>query len=206
MGIRLELMARWTPNYLLCRELEKVSAATTNALQELVKKYAPLTKTDSIGEREPAKTLQEKRTAMARKHTALVDALVAAVGRDEAVAVGRDAMFRVGKKLGTETRDRLGVGENPRDLVKAAKILYRVLGIHFEVEWLNPTSAVLFVDRCALAKEYSDVTCLVLSATDEGVVEGLNSAMRMQFDDRIAKGCSKCNATIRLNSKGGKRN
>ncbi len=67
--------------------------------------------------------------------------------------MGREALFKVGIQLGRKNRERLGVGDSPRDLVKAAKIMYRVLGIDFSVEWLGPEQGILTVDRCAFSKE-----------------------------------------------------
>ncbi len=194
-------MEHWTPSSILHRELENVHNRTTNALKALLKSHVPNRANEAKPkETQPSAGLEEKRAVMAREHNALVEALAEALGRDEAVRLGREAMFRVGEELGSETRRRLGVGDNPQDVVKAAKVLYRVLGISFEVEWRGPADATLFVDRCALAKDYSEITCLVLSATDEGVVKGLNPKMRMAFKNRITNGCSKCTADIKLKS------
>jgi hypothetical protein len=74
--------------------------------------------------------------------------------------------------------------------------MYHVLGITFNVEWLGPNQALLTVDRCALAKNYSKLTCEVLSATDEGVVNGLNSNIIMKFEKMITDGCKVCTAKI----------
>jgi hypothetical protein len=74
--------------------------------------------------------------------------------------------------------------------------MYRVLGINFNIEWLGPNQALLTVDRCALAKNYSEVTCKVLSATDEGVVSGLNPKIMMKFEKTITGGCDVCTARV----------
>ena len=118
---------------------------------------------------------------MAQTHAKLVEALEAAVGHDKAVALGRESLFSVGVNLGKQTRSKLGVGDNPKDLIKAAKILYRILGIEFHLEWLDESNAVAIINRCALAEQYSKLTCEVLSATDEGVIKGLQPNVTMQF-------------------------
>jgi len=74
-----------------------------------------------------------------------------------------------------------------------------VLGIDFDVEWLGKTSASLFVHKCDLAKEYAEVTCLILSATDEGVINGLQPTANMKFKNKITDGSSKCIAEIKFN-------
>jgi hypothetical protein len=196
VGLRLVLLEKWTPNYILSRELDHVARVTESALQETLKIRAPQAAQKMLSLKKQSKNLDEKRDAMAKQQVQLVDALVNALGKDDAVAAGRKALFEAGKKLGMETRRRLGAGENTEDLVRAAKILYRVLGINFTVEWHTPTHATLTVDRCALAKDYSEVACFVLSATDEGVVEGLDGTLQMHFKDRITNGCSKCTAEI----------
>ena len=206
MGLKLDLLAFWTPKYFLSRELDKVKYSTISALRELAEAYVPSEKLGSTREKEPTGSLESRRRMMAKEHEALVNTLIAAIGRDKTVTVGRKVMFEVGKKLGEDIRDRLGMGKNLQDLVKAAKILYLVLGINFCVEWKNQTNAVLVVNRCTLANEYSDTTCLVLSATDEGVVKGLNENVQMQFEDRIPKGCSTCTACVKLKPKGGQLN
>jgi len=206
MGLRLALLEKWTPNYILNRELDRVTNITESALLETLKTRAPEASLKTLDAKKPAKTLEEKRDNMAKQQVLLVDALVQALGKDEGVAAGRKALFEAGKLLGLETRRRLGAGENTADLVRAAKILYRILGIHFNVEWHTPTHATLTVDRCALARAYSEVACLVLSATDEGVVEGLDSSMQMHFKNRITNGCSTCTAEITAKAKEGIKN
>ena len=133
---------------------------------------------------------------MAKRHNVLVNALAEALGREAAVKVAREALFKVGLQLGSQNRSKLGVGDSQGDLVKAAKIMYNILGISFNVEWLGPKHAILTVDQCTLAQNYSELTCEVLSATDEGVVQGLNPNMSMKFEKRITCGCKVCTAKI----------
>jgi hypothetical protein len=133
---------------------------------------------------------------MAQTQARLVEVLEAAVGHEQAVKLGREALFTVGRNLGKEARSKLGVGNSQKDLMRAAKILYRVLGIGFELEWIGNTSAQLTVNRCALAEQYSKQTCEVLSATDEGVVTGLHPHTAMRFRHYMTDGCGTCTADI----------
>jgi hypothetical protein len=199
MGIKLIFLGLWTPRYVISRELDKVTAITNNALREALKTYAP-DAPDEIAQKEPPpRSVEAKRSKMANEHKVLVESLIKALGKEKAVKIGREALFKAGEKLGTETRLRLGVGNSRGDLVKAARILYRVLGINFRVEWQDETHSNLVVDRCDLAKDYSELTCTVLSATDEGVVKGLNPNMNMKFERWLTSGCSNCIARISQN-------
>jgi len=197
MGFKLLVLSLWTPKFVIRRMLTQISNDTTAALKSL--------STDFTGESQgifPSKdahnseTIEQRRAAMASQHAQLVDALVAAQGRDSALNLGRAAVFQVGRDLGAQARSSLGVGNNPADLIRAAKILYRVLGIEFAVEWTGNEAATLVVNRCALAKEYSNLTCSVLSATDEGVMQGLNPDAKMKFRETITAGCPQCKADI----------
>lgn len=198
MGIKLFILSKWTPDYVLRKELDRVHKLTTNALKALLEIYAPNAFAKIASEMAlPLGNVEEKRTAMAKAHVLLVDALSEAVGRDQAIILGRKTLFEVGKSLGKETRKKLGIRDS-QDLIKAAKVLYRVLGITFEVEWQGKTTATLIVNHCALAEEYSELTCMVLSATDEGVIRGLEPNVNMSFKERMTSGCSKCTAQIQF--------
>ncbi len=198
MGLRLTLLDWWTPKQLVYRELDRVATKTTNALKEVIKNNTSI----QVGGEDLhlSGSLEQRRTAMTKLHKALVEALIEAVGKDQAITLGREALFRVGRELGDESRRRLGV-QKPNDLVKAANIMYRVLGIEFRVNWTDKTKAVLTVHHCALAKEYSELTCQILSATDEGTINGLMPNVRMQFKDKLTGGCSTCTAEITLEEK-----
>ena len=202
MGLRLLILSWWTPEYIIRKELEKISDKTTIALKALISKYAAKTIDAPNQKQQPSKSgIQEQRTAMAQTHEKLVEALATAVGREEAVKVGREALFLVGQSLGKQARSSLGVSDSPNDLTRAAKILYRVLGIEFHLEWHDQLSATLIIDQCALAKQYSKLTCEVLSATDEGVINGLQPNLAMKFREYMTSGCKNCWADINLDEK-----
>jgi hypothetical protein len=200
VGLRLLILSWWTPKYIIRKELENISDRTTSVLKALISKHG--VKQDEITIQEPQPTnIQEQRTAMAQTQAKLVETLAAAVGHDEAVKLGREALFLVGQNLGKQTRIRLGVSDNPNDLTKAAKILYRILGIEFHLEWHDRSSATIIIDQCALASQYSKLTCEVLSATDEGVIKGLQPTLTMKFKEYMTNGCKNCWADIYLNGK-----
>ena len=200
MGLRLLVLGWWTPNYIIRRELKNISSQSTTALKALIAEHAS-GKVDDTQKLQHPKSIQEQRAIMAQIQAKLVEALEAEIGRDEAVKLGREALFSVGQNLGKQTRSRLGVGDNPKDLIKAAKILYRVLGIEFHLERLDRSNAKAIIDRCALAKQYSKLTCEVLSATDEGVINGLQPNVTMQFKEYMTSGCDNCRADIHFDEK-----
>ncbi len=195
MGLRLLILEQWTPNFVIRGELSKVSTQTTEALKTLLAAHSAQLPIENSNQKNPT-SIQEQRARMAQNHAKMVEALEAAVGREKAVALGREAMFAVGVNLGKQIRRKLGVGDNPKDLIRAAKILYHILGIEFHMGKLTQTNAEAIIDRCALAQQYSKLTCEVLSATDEGVIKGLQPNAVMQFKKYMTSGCQTCNAHI----------
>ena len=200
MGLKLLILSLWTPKYIIRKELENISDRTTTTLEALMSKYA-VEKTDTRNQKQQRSSIQEQRKAMAQTHAKLVEKLEAAVGHEDAVRLGREALFSVGQDLGIQARRRLGVSDKPKDLTRAAKILYRILGIKFHVEWLDNSNAKAIIDQCALSQQYSKLTCEVLSATDEGVMKGLQPNVTMKFREYMTSGCKTCRADIRSNEK-----
>jgi hypothetical protein len=200
MGLRLQFLYWWTPSFVIKRELGNLSCQTTDALQRLLTVYAI---EQIIPNNQPlaSKNIKEQRAVMAQTHTKMVEALAAVVGHDKAVALGRESLFAVGINLGKETKSKLGVDENPNDLIKASKILYRILGIDFHLEWQDSSNAVAVIERCALSEKYSKLTCEVLSATDEGVIAGLQPNVEMKFQEYITGGCPNCRANLNFKQK-----
>lgn len=201
MGLRLLILSWWTPKYIIRKELENISARTTKALKAVISTCA--TKQIDLAnlKQHPSTNIQEQREAMAQTQAKLVEMLATAVGRDEAIKLGRESLFLVGKILGKQSRTRLGVSDNPNDLTRAAKILYRVLGIEFHLEWHDKSKATVIIDKCALSKQYSKLTCEVLSATDEGVINGLQPNLTMKFKEYMTSGCKNCLAEINFSAK-----
>jgi predicted ArsR family transcriptional regulator len=196
MGLKLVLLWGWTPKWIITRELANVADVTSGALLQVLQDHAP-DAAAKFGVSVAPRGLEEKRVAMAKTHTTLVCALVDALGREEAVRLGRNAMFKAGQALGEQTRTRLGV-KTASDMFRAAKVLYRVLGISFTIQQVTHEIAVMEVHRCTLASEYSELTCTVLSAADEGVIHGLYPKAQMTFKDKITGGCTRCTAEIKF--------
>jgi hypothetical protein len=196
VGLRLLILSWWTPKYIIHRELEDISDKTTTALKTLISKYTAKSFDTTNQNQPPPTSIREQRAAMAQTQTKLVETLAAAIGQEEAIKLGRETLFMVGQNLGKQARSRLGVGDSPKDLAKAAKILYQILGIEFHLQWHDQSKATIIIDKCALAKQYSILTCKVLSATDEGVIKGLQPNLTMKFKKYMTSGCENCRADI----------
>jgi len=201
MGIRLLILSLWTPNFVIRKELENISGETIKALQALIFEYSK-EEIEFMGSNQQRSTsIKDRRAFMAQTHARMVETLEAALGREETVRIGREVLFSVGENLGMQTRSRLGIGDSEKDLVRAAKVLYRVLGIQFHLDWIDKSNAVAVIDRCALSEKYSELSCQVLSATDEGVMQGLQPNVSMRFMQFMTGGCKNCKASIRFNQK-----
>jgi hypothetical protein len=198
VSLKLLLASVWLPNYVLKGELEKVAATTTDALRSLLEEVAPdeLQKV-SMEIKPPTGSIEERRAVMATNHSLLVKALSDGIGHDRAVEVGREALFKVGVRLGKESRKRLGVGDSVEALLMAARVMYSVLGIRFTFSGEGGEHCIE-MQRCALSEHYSELTCTVLSAIDEGVVRGLNPRASMSFKRKITSGFPTCTAYVTI--------
>lgn len=196
MGLKLRIASYWMPEIFLIPEIDRVAEVTVKCLDLLLEKYAPLKyKTIIHEELKMEGNLEKRRKIMATAHNVRVKALINSVGYDDALAIGRKALFKAGLKLGQEANDRLGVGNSLQDLIRAAQILYRVLGIEFKIEE-SGNQITMIVDKCSLSNYYTAETCKILSAADEGVVQGLNENIHMNFTQRITEGHLRCLACI----------
>ncbi len=196
MSIRLKIASLWLPDFILKKELDNVAKNTIDGLNSVMEKYTPWKMEKIIKEDEVLTgTIEERRAIMAKAHNNRIKALIEELGYENAVQIARGAMFEVGYGLGQEARRKLGVGNDFKDLELAARILYKILGIEFKLE-NESGNVIMIVNRCALSKYYSSETCMILSATDEGMVRGLNGNMSMEFKERITEGASECIACI----------
>ncbi len=196
MNIKLLLLSIWMPEFILINELEKTSGITNKYLDILLKRYSipiPTVKNPLKG------NLKERQLIMATGHNIRVKSLIDELGFECALKMGRTELFKAGYIMGCDAKKRLGV-KTVKDAIVAARIIYRVLGIHFTVED-NGKDIVLRINSCELATQYSPETCQIMSAADEGVLKGLNKKMSMKFTKRITEGAEECTACISIDSK-----
>jgi hypothetical protein len=195
MNIKLSLMSLWIPKFVLINELKQTSNITNEYIDNLFERYSipkPPVNENLVG------NLQEQRLIMAKNHNTSLNTLIEVLGFDKAVMVGRKEMFKAGYKMGLNIKKRLNV-KDIDDAIIAARIIYRVLGINFTVEE-NGKDILLRIKSCELASLYTSQTCEIMSATDEGVLKGLNDKMSMKFLTRITEGADECTACIKIKS------
>lgn len=198
MNFKLLLASFWMPDFLLIPELDKVAEVTVGCLDQLLEKHAPDEfKSISKDELVLEGNINKRRKQMAVAHNIRVKLLIDALGWEDALIIGRKSLFKAGLHLGREARERLDVGDDFKDLIRAAGILYRVLGIEFQIK-RSRNDIFMIVERCSLSNYYSPETCKILSAADEGVVQGLNENIHMKFTQRMTEGYGKCEACINL--------
>ena len=203
MSFRLKVANALASKSLLGRELGRVAELTTAVLNELVEDHAPGRLETLVGEDLPMEgDLGDRRRAMADAHSRRVSALVDVLGEEEAVRLARKRMGPAGERLGAEARTRLGVDGSMDDLVSAAELLYKVLGIEFEMEEKEGGSVTLHIGRCGLAEGYEGITCHIMSAADEGMIRGLNPHASMVFQHRMTEGADECVAHIQIDEGG----
>lgn len=199
MGFKLRILSFWTPECLLKKGLDELAVSTIKGLELLLEEKAKnsmLRMPYSYGDNIILKgDLKNRRIEMCRSHNKLVKTLITVFGYDKAIELGREAMFQEGFSLGLKFKKILGVGNSLEDLIRAARILYNVLGIEFCIEE-RESNVVMIVNHCSLAEYYDSDTCMILSAADEGVIQGLNSDIKIKFIQKITEGCNKCIASI----------
>lgn len=203
MGIKLRILSWWTPEWFLKKGLDELALSTIGGLEGLLfEDKQEFDKAKTLNNFHLKGNLDERRRIMANTHNKLIKILIDNLGRDEAMELGRKIMFKEGLDLGRKFRDTLGVEDSLEDLIAAARILYKVLGIEFTVREIsntdNTTERAMVVNRCLLSEYYTSDTCRILSAADEGVVQGLNPQIKMKFTERITEGAECCLASLYL--------
>ncbi len=204
MNIKLFLLSIWVPHYFLKKELNLLAKATLNQLDQLLQMYSPQRLSEIPELKLPFKgNLEDIRAKMAQEHNIRVKILSDSLGPEDTVKIARPLMFKTGYELGLDIKTRLGLSDDLNDLIKAAQLLYQVLGIEFEFHEDNSCKSYhlkrcIIIKHCTLARYYLPLTCQVLSGTDEGVVNGLNSQVQMVFLEKITEGAPACIAAIEM--------
>jgi hypothetical protein len=105
----------------------------------------------------------------------------------------RDRLHENARRLGARLRRRLGI-EGVDETLAAARALYRVIGIDLE----PGSGGAVTIGRCYFADFYSGRVCRLISALDEGLVDGLSGGGRLRFSERMTEGCDACRARLHL--------
>lgn len=195
MSARLSLAEVWLPKGTVRRELLRVEETSNRALDSVLSERVPSWKAPPL---EPTEGSPESiRARMAKGHRARVEVLLRELGREEGTRLGREAVFEAGEELGKEARARLKVGDGPRDIERAARVLYKVLGIDIQIT-ISGGQGEMRVMRCSLSSHYTQDTCSVLSAMDAGMFHGLSPRIELHFIESITSGKEECLASLKL--------
>lgn len=113
MGIRLQILSWWTPEWLLKKGLNELASATIQGLEELLMENPP-NKNYYLKQVILNDNLDEKRKLMAHIHNKLVKSIIDYMGREDGISRGREVMFQKGLILGQRFRKILGVKKSER--------------------------------------------------------------------------------------------
>jgi hypothetical protein len=103
----------------------------------------------------------------------------------------KSRLFECGRQIGTGLRRLLGV-RTRQDVIDAARVLYRLLGIDFRPYDGNG----FIIKQCFFSKFYTVDVCRVMSSMDEGLIAGLSDGAGLQFSDMMSEGQDVCLGTI----------
>jgi len=81
--------------------------------------------------------------------------------------------------------------ERPADVIKTAKLVYKILGIEFA----GDNNGGVVISRCFFSSYYSSPVCRLISSLDEGLLEGLSGGS-FRFTQRITDGNPYCRALL----------
>lgn len=102
-------------------------------------------------------------------------------------------LYRAARALGRRYRLQLKV-RSTREVMTAARILYRALGIDFQ----GSPEGEIVIRRCAFAAVYSPRVCALVSALDRGLLAGLAGGGELRFTGRLTEGACCCRARFTL--------
>lgn len=173
MNVRLRIARLGLPSYLKKRKLAELFTLTGRA----------------FGEDPPAAeglSLPRMRRLYGEFSSAAAER---ALGDPVRAAEAGRRLFDEALEFGRRVRDELRVG-SPADVMAAARVLYRGLGIDFR----GGTTGDIVVKRCYFAPHYSAGVCRLMSRLDAGVLAGLAGGGGLEFTERLTDGAGRCTA------------
>ena len=78
-----------------------------------------------------------------------------------------------------------------RDTMTIARIIYKILGIEFK----GDSQGRISIKRCYFSSFYSEDVCRLISALDQGLLEGLSGG-KVGFTQRMTEGATECKALL----------
>jgi hypothetical protein len=113
-----------------------------------------------------------------------------AIAAGEAGAVG-ERLFRNALGFGEELRRSLGV-RTPADVMAAARVLYRAIGIDLQ----GAPDGAIVVRSCRFAPDYTPAVCELIASLDRGILTGLAGGGELRFSRRLTEGHDSCRAVL----------
>jgi hypothetical protein len=101
------------------------------------------------------------------------------------------SLFEVGFVPGRWLRRAFGVAST-QDVMDAARVVYRVLGIDFA----GDSDGEITISQCFFSRVYPPSVCRVMSALDAGLLAGLSGGRQLVFSQRITDGYPCCRAVL----------
>ena len=194
MNLKLLLAAKWIPQRIIKQELAFIAESTISLLNILLREHhLPTEPLFRIHKKQSAQQIREN---MALSHELQVRRLVEHIGYERALESGRPRMYMLGQRIGSVFKNQFDLSTDPDDTRRAVEIMYRILRIKFNIREISTHEALLFVTHCSLARYYSEHTCALLCAADEGVINGFNSAFTMRFRNYLTQGHAFCLADL----------
>ena len=183
MNARLALASVWLPGFLKRRKLRKLLRLTAEAFGV----PAP-----DVAGKPYEECLRDFAALTAQQSEAVYGADLASRSSVPTAAV-RARLRRDAYELGREIARTLGV-RTPAEAMKAARIVYRMLGIDFE----GGVDGSIVIRSCGFSRLYSTRACALVSGLDEGMLAGLtgDGGGRLEFACRITDGSDRCQATF----------
>jgi hypothetical protein len=138
----------------------------------------------------PARPREAQLEAFARWTRDLAERAAA----DEAAAVSAGNRLRERAYIFGSRLRRILKPRNPAEVMRAARVLYRLIGIDFR----GTEDGEIIVSRCFFSGIYAPSTCAMIAALDEGVLTGLAGGGSLRFSGRLTEGGDCCRAHFRF--------
>jgi len=171
MNMRISFMELFFPDYLKRKELLELFRITASAFQVPM----PPVKGGSFKDVLHLFGVFTKEVALQE------------ISREEDVDPVKKRLYDGAFQIGRELRDRMRI-RSSRDAVKAAKLLYRSIGIEFQCNKMGEVE----ICRCYFSAFYPREVCWIISSIDQGIIAGLTEGARFWFLSRITEGSRSC--------------
>ena len=169
----------WLPGFVRRKKIRELAALTADAFGALPPAFAPGSAAAAL----EAYALLTRRLADAAQAGEDSPGRIGEVER----ALGRSA-FAFGQSLRKKFRVR-----SHSDALRLVRLAYMAIGICLEID----ATGGIRVPRCFFSRHYSEGTCRVIAALDEGVMSGILGRGTLAFSERITAGQTCCLASFR---------